>query len=375
MRKYIYLICSQLSDNKEKKFFLVLELFIAIFAMNLVLADFINVFDVTKLYHRLDLEKMICFSTADDTVINNLKSDRHVLWSSKICKSNLLDDSINGENIKVDYFTNELVEGMKYSDLSGEWFQMNNTNTVQAVVPKSLAEKYQLGKTYTINYLENKNKRLTFRVVGVLENDNMFFLPNDSYNSLIDKQQNCIMVYSKNNKDYYQANNKFVVMVKFQNDIALENWLIENKTNSSVSNIAKIDEIWQEQNKFQVGELIVPGLVGSVVLILCVVGLIISNLLTAKTKERSYGIFFLNGATTKICFLIQLISEALPVVIALLLSQATLHLTQRRMNAKLYSSEGMIFSAVICFVIVGIMAFMNVHEFSKREPINIIEKW
>lgn len=375
MRKYIYLICSQLSDNKEKKFFLVLELFIAIFAMNLVLADFINVFDVTKLYHRLDLEKMICFSTADDTVINNLKSDRHVLWSSKICKSNLLDDSINGENIKVDYFTNELVEGMKYSDLSGEWFQMNNTNTVQAVVPKSLAEKYQLGKTYTINYLENKNKRLTFRVVGVLENDNMFFLPNDSYNSLIDKQQNCIMVYSKNNKDYYQANNKFVVMVKFQNDIALENWLIENKTNSSVSNIAKIDEIWQEQNKFQVGELIVPGLVGSVVLILCVVGLIISNLLTAKTKERSYGIFFLNGATTKICFLIQLISEALPVVIALLLSQATLHLTQRRMNAKLYSSEGMIFSAVICFVIVGIMAFINVHEFSKREPINIIEKW
>jgi hypothetical protein len=374
MWKYLLLIQSQLRDHKEMRIFFGIELFIAIVALNIVFADFKEVYQKKQIYNQLELENMVCFTSKQEDALEIGRNKGEILWYSKISEYTTTEDTVNNQCIKIDFLTKELAEGLKYSNIEGEWVDSQNTSVPQAIIPQELSKKYRIGHTYTVNEIDEKQK-ITFKVVGVLKNNCMFYLPNDSYGSLIGSDYHNILIYSKENRKNHEVNQEPVFLAKFKDKDTLNTWILESGSVGEIKGVQKLHDAWEEERTYQVGELIVPGLVGGVVFILCIVGMISFNLLTTVSKEKCYGIFYLNGATKKVTYLIQIVTDIVPVFSAMVFSQIVLFWTDVKKNTDLFSKTEFVFSSLVCLIVMIIAAYISISGISKKNPINIIEKW
>ena len=260
---------------------------------------------------------------------------------------------------------------MKYPVI-GKWFDTSKDST-QAVISPELAAEMDIGKTYTV-YEEETEQKITFEVVGILKKDKIFYLPNDSYSNTIsygmDKE---IFLYSKNKFPCYTVDGKNVYLAKYPTKDILQKSIQNLEKNPHVDSIRLVSDAWEEDMKYSVGQMAVPALIAAIIVFLLIINIISNNLLSIQSKERSFGILFLNGATQRQCFYMEIVTDMIPIAGSILLTEIVLHFMGQRGLGQYVSIEGFVCSMAVCFIILIGSVYVNMKILYKKEVLEMIE--
>lgn len=371
MTKKLYFIFSQLREEKGKNILIMMEFIIAIVALHIVIYEFINFNDRYQVYNSLELENMVCF-TADKTVdIDVLAEKNQMSW----CSENeipFMAKNKDGEwMFSVTPYTKVQAQEIKYP-VTGKWFDTTK-DTTQAVISPELATEMDIGKTYTV-YEEETEQKITFEVVGILKKDKIFYMPNDSYSSTISHGMDReIFLYSQNKFPNYTLDGKDVYLAKYPTKSILEKSISNLEKNPNVDSIRLVSEAWEEDMNFSVGQMTVPALIAAIIVFLLIINIISNNLLSIQSKERSFGILFLNGATQRQCFYMEIVTDMIPIAGSILLTEIVLHFMGQRGLGQYVSIEGFVCSIAVCLIVLIGSVYVNMKILYKKEVLEMIE--
>lgn len=232
----------------------------------------------------------------------------------------------------------------------------------------------KIGETYTAHESDS-GESVCFEVVGILERDYVFSLPNEAYDSLIMKDmKDEILLYGSQSFPKCEDEGMKVFLVKCRTEDAIPKVLQDLKKNSTLGTAEVLSDIWNEDRMFAIGELIMPGLIGGIIVLLTIVHICVSGMLTIHSKERSFGIFYLNGATKQTCFLIQVLVDAMPVVFAFFLAEGFLVMMKKMGSNDYLTLAGFLVSFIICLGMVIISARINLNRLYRKSVIEMIER-
>lgn len=371
MTKKMYFIFSQLREEKGKNILVMIELMIAIVALHIVAYEFIDFYDRYQVYESLELEQMICFA-ADETVnVDALADENQMVWCSEN-EAAFIAKNMDGERMfSVMPYTKVQAQEIKYP-VKGRWFDTSEDKT-QAIISPDLATEMDIGKTYTI-YEEQTEQKITFEVVGILQKDKIFYLPNDSYSNTIsygmDRE---IFLYSKNKFPCYTVDGEIVYLAKCPTKDILKKSICNLEKNLHVNSIKMVSEAWKEDMEYSVSQMAVPTLIAVVIVFLLVINIVSNNLLSIQTKERCFGILFLNGATQRQCFYVEIVTDMIPVSGSVLLTEVVLLSMRQRGLGQYVSVEGFVCSLAVCIIILIGSAYVNMKILYKKEVLEMIE--
>lgn len=381
MNKYGYFIYSQLSENRERLFLFIIELIISMIAIHILLTDFVGYYHRQEVYHNLKLGDDICFSVPKDFDYTYLENHSEIAWYSPNYKFITLSHIASSEEepdyyLKATVYTKTQAEQIRY-DVTGSWFDTTRTDSIaQAVIPSSLSNSLQIGKQYTM-YSEEVKKNITFEVTGILKHNNVFLLPNDAYNQLItDNLYNEILLYDNYNSNYpcYKVKKQTVLLAKCKNPVNKAKTIETLQKENKVQNISDLSSVWDADKRFALGRLVTPGIIGGIIILLTIINLISASLLNIHSKERCYGILFLNGATKKQCFYTQVVIDCTPILIGLIFTEAALFFLERTGRQQYVSLEGFLASLAVCIFITLFSAYINMNKLYKKNVISMIER-
>lgn len=371
MTKKMYFIFSQLREEKGRNILIMIEFMIAIVALHIVIYEFKDFYDRSQVYESLNLENMVCFM-ADETVdISELAEKNQMSWCSEN-KVPFMAKNKDGEWIfSVTPYTKVQAQGMKYPVI-GNWFDISKDNT-QAVISPELATEMDIGKTYTV-YEEETEQKITFEVVGILKKDKIFYMPNDSYSSTISQGMDReVFLYSQNKFPNYTIEGENVYLAKYPTKSSLEKSIPNLQKNTHVDSIKLVSEAWEEDMKFSLSQMTVPSLIATIIVFLLIINIISNNLLSIQAKERSFGILFLNGATQKQCFYMEIVTDMIPVIGSILMTEIVLFSMRLRGLGQYISIEGFVCSMAVCFIVLIGSVYVNMKILYKKEVLEMIE--
>lgn len=371
MTKKMYFIFSQLHEEKGKNILIMIEFMIAIVALHIVIYEFIIFYDRSQVYESLELENMVCFM-ADETVdISVLAEENQMSWCSENEASFMAKNKDGEWMFSVTPYTKVQAQEMKYP-VTGKWFDTSKDNT-QAVISPELATEMDIGKTYTA-YEEETEQKITFEVVGILKKDKIFYIPNDSYSNTIsygmDRE---IFLYSQNKFPNYTIDGKEVYLAKYPTKSILEESIQNLEMNPHVHSIRLVSEAWEEDMNYSVSQMTVPALIAAVVVFLLIINIISNNLLSIQAKERCFGILFLNGATQRQCFYMEIVTDMIPIAGSIILTEIVLHFMGQRGFGQYVSIEGFICSMAVCLIVLIGSVYVNMKILYKKEVLEMIE--
>lgn len=371
MTKKMYFIFSQLCEEKGKNILIMIELTIAIVALHIVAHEFIDFYSRYQVCDLLQLEDMVCF-VADETVdVNVLAKKNQMSWCSEN-EASFIANGIEEEWIfSVTPYTKVQAQEIKYP-VKGKWFDTSKDKT-QAVISPDLATKMDIGKSYTI-YEEQSGQKITFEVVGILKKDKIFYLPNDSYSNTISYEMDQeILLYSKQKFPFYTVDGKNVYLAKYPTKDIVKKSVQNLEKNPHVDSIRLVSEAWEEDMRYSVSQMAVPTLIAVIIIFLLIINIISNNLLSIQAKQRCFGILFLNGATQRQCFYMEIVTDMIPVAGGVILTELVLLSMSHRGLGQYASIEGFVCSLAVCIVILIGSVYVNMKILYKKEVLEMIE--
>lgn len=371
MIKKMYFIFSQLREEKGKNILIMIEFIIAVVALHIVAHEFMDFYNRYQVYELLELDDMVCFAADETMDVNELVKKNQMSWCSEN-ETPFIAKNEDGEwMFSVTPYTKVQAQQIQYP-VKGKWFDTSNEKT-QAVISPELATEMEIGESYTI-YEEKTEQKITFEVVGILEKDKIFYLPNDSYSNTISHGMDReIFLYSKNKFPCYTVDGKNVYLAKYPTKDILEKSIQRLRKNPHLDYIRLVSEAWEEDMNYSVSQMAVPTLIAVIIAFLLVINIISNNLLSIQAKQRCFGILFLNGATQRQCFYMEIVTDMIPIAGSIILTEIVLFSMGQRGLGQYVSIAGFVCSLAVCIVILIGSAYVNMKILYKKEVLEMVE--
>lgn len=281
------------------------EFVILLIVCNVLLNQLIPFIQSEQLYIEMQLSNILCCTTNTDkealeTVADEV--DATVLW----------------RNYRTQYISDDSdlrIKPVEKKYLQHFGFIADTAESMQAVIPSSLSNQYEEGKTYTIHI--NGIGEISFAVAKVLDNDLMFLPPSDNTVSNIvgSYPTTIILAMDESSLSKFTASDIYTLQARNAKDAALSlSWY------DGVITAMSCEDAQSYNNSLELSQMGMPIIISMTAVVLCMAGMLSNTLLTIIANERTNGIYYICGYTWRKCAMVQIVSDLLAVVFAILLA-------------------------------------------------------
>ena len=279
------------------------ELVILLIVCNVLLNQLIPFIQGEQLYREMELSNILCCTTNTDKETMEAIADEvgaTVLWRNYRAQYISDDSDLRIKPVDIEY-------------MQHFGFAANSSDVIQAVVPSSLSNQYEEGKTYTIHI--SGIGEITFTVAKVLENDLMFLPPSDNTVSNIigSYPTTIIMAMDESNLSKFTASDIYTLQAQDAQGAALSlSWY------DGIITAMSCEDAQTYNNSFELSQMGMPIIISITAVVLCLAGMLSNTLLTIIANERTNGIYYICGYTWRKCAMVQIVSDFLAVVVSIL---------------------------------------------------------
>lgn len=301
------IIRSNLLQRKKHYIAVFIELMIVMIAGYLVMIDLIDWFGSQAAYQKLGLNHIVyCTMQGTDAQMEEYAAlaDADYIGVSYLREQagDVIWAPVTESYISRIPYTYKQKTG--WEDIEG----------LKAVVPRALSGEYKLGRTYTLE-LEEPTE---FTVVGTLQDKWMFLPPvTGSGNEIVN--QNAVLLFGdKVVENVFQGSNTFTLW--FEDPAKKTSVMDSIGENPDITEIGGLDDKNESRRQLELEVMGEPILIFLFVYLLCCTAMVSHVLLSVIAFERKYGICYICGGTWWKCVKIQVLTDALPVALAVLIS-------------------------------------------------------
>jgi len=301
------ILSSNLLQRKKHYIAVFVELVIVMAVGYLVMVDLIDWFASQAAYRKLGLNHVVyCTMQGEDAQMEEYA----VLAGADYIGVSYLRERV-GDVMWVPV-TENYISCIPYTYTQKiDW---KNIKGLKAVVPQTLSREYKLKETYTLELEEP----VDFTVVGIVE-DRWMFLPPVTGNGNEMMNENAVLLFGDQVVEYvFQGSNTYTLW--FEDSGQKMSVMDSIGENPDITEIAELDD--KNENRMQL-ELEIMGesiLIFLFVYLLCCTAMVSHVLLSVIAFERKYRICYICGGTWWECVKIQVLTDALPAAIAVLIS-------------------------------------------------------
>ncbi len=299
------IILSNFKDRFPAYVRVTLMLTVMMFILSSLMGDLLPLIQIRQAYSSLGLENAVAITA--DANVKSLVEDSGGKYLGMSFRGKYTYDSFAYlQPVEADYF-----ENLNYSFKNKTSFE--STGGYPAVVVSSLDSYYTLGETYT-EILSGKDKtEVTFTVVGILKNDFVYLTPSeDSPSSVVSEQSNYIFLITDKNDTIFFKRNVYGALASGDITDFCSNIVSTGLVESAVSTADGFAE-------YCALELEIMGMTVMLAIIsvlLCLAGAISNSILSRTVFAEKYRIISTCGASSAQCRVIQIITDLIPIIVA-----------------------------------------------------------
>lgn len=336
------------------------ELVILLIVCNVLLNQLIPFIQGEHLYKEMDLSSIVCCTSNVDRATVERHADKvgaTVLW----------------RNYRTQYISDDSelqIKPVEKAYLQHFGFADDALAGIQAVVPYSLSGQYKEGGSYSVHI--NGIGEITFAIAKVLNTDLMFLPPaNDTVSSIIGSYPTTIILaMDEENLSNFTASDIYTLQAADAQAVALGlSWY------DGIITAMSCEDAKTHNNSLELSQMGMPIIISITAVILCLAGMLSNTLLTIIANERTNGIYYICGYTWRKCAMVQIVSDFLVVIAAILAALGVMLLISKISSGYVALQKiPFIASILIVVTIYTVTEMMGILQIQKNNVAEIVER-
>ena len=379
-RKSIHLICSHLSESRISVIVIMVQVVVTVVVFNVFWSDFEKLMTRNDLYQSLGLQNLACItvSDSDDEILMRINQTHGMTLLGENFHSFDFYCESSDETVELCPVSYGYTQYFDSAISKGSWkLPDSSEKAVAAVVPRSMAGKYRMGETYRLYDIAGSGNMDVY-ISGVLSDDSIFIPPSGS-------DANMLMVDMSSQMLVCCGESDNAADTLFGDDVHTSVYTIATQDKESLDAFSaqtdlekyfymSVGSAKDEDDSIILHEMGIPLVITVIMSILCIANFSSYSLLSVIKREKEYTIYYICGSTWRECLRMQIVEDlliaALPFIISVFLCDV---LSMNGIGGQL-SIKGMLFSLLLCTVIMRASSFAALMRLKKCSPIEIIRR-
>lgn len=367
------IIFSNLSERQKGYIALFVELVILIFVTNVLLNRLIPFMELESVCKKMELGRIICFSMEE--------SEKDSREMAELTDTVWIGQNLEGRYDKFGTVYVQPVNQMYFDFIKYDYYKkmdFDGSSTNKVVIVRSLASQYQLGETYSIEIndvdFDGNNSVISFTVVGILENDYVLLPPyGGSVGTMVEERKDAMFLIANPSviSEFGHTNTAMLIAADEERAQAAVDKLL---CLSSVSEALCIQTMQQYNTSLKMEMMGTPIILFITTVVLCLTGFISNVMLSIILYERKYSIYYICGISWKKCSAIQMVTDFVPTLAALIVSLVLLLFMHMLQSSISFQMKSYFISLLLVLAVYIMSELIGMSQMRKKNVAEIVER-